>query len=331
MGGTRALVTGAAGFIGSHVADHCIALGMDVVAADDLSVGARGNVPPGARWRQGDIADEAFVRGLFAEGRFDYVYHLAAYATQSLSHYARRHNYLVNVVGSMHLINEAVRHDCRCFVFASSAAVYGREQVPMCEDVHPRPDDPYGVSKYTVEMDLRLAREKFGLNFVVHRPHNVYGERQNLAPRDKNVVAVFINQCLLGRPMTIWGDGEQVRAFSYVDDVAPLIARSPMVPAALNEVFNIGADQTHTIADLAAHVAAACGVAPRVVRLPARHEIPRVVADQSKLCRVFQPPPATGLREGLRRTVEWARRRGPATAPSPTGSMAPDERAGAVT
>jgi UDP-glucose 4-epimerase len=315
--GKRALVTGAAGFIGSHVADHCLAMGMDVVATDDLSVGVADNVPAGAAWREGDVADADFVRSLFEGGRFDYVYHLAAYATQHLSHYARRHNYLVNVVGSMHLINEAIRRGCECFVFASSSAVYGREQVPMREDVAPRPDDPYGIAKYTVEMDLRLAHEKFGLNYVVHRPHNVYGERQNLAPRDKNVVAVFINQSLLGRPMTIWGDGSQVRPFSHVDDVAPLIARSPLVPAAANEAFNVGADATHTIRELAEAVAAACGVPPEVVRLPARHEIPRVVADHSKLQRVFRPPPGVTLEEGLRRTVAWARRRGPVREPAP--------------
>lgn len=313
----RVLVTGAAGFIGSHVADHCLAMGMDVVATDDLSVGYIENVPKATTWRQGDIADEAFVQSLWAGGPFTYVYHMAAYATQALSHFARRHNYLVNVVGSMHLINEAIRHRCQCFVFASSAAVYGRDQIPMREDMEPHPDDPYGVAKLTVETDLKLARRKFGLNSVSFRPHNVYGERQNLAPRDKNVVAVFLNQCLLGRPMTIWGEGNQIRAFSHVDDLAPLIARSPTVPAAMNEAFNIGADQTHTILELAHEVAAAVGVPPNITHLPARNEIQQVAADQSKLKRVFNPPPEIDLRTGLRRMAAWAKVRGPADAPAP--------------
>ena len=107
----RALVTGAAGFIGSHVADHCLALGMDVVATDDLSVGVRENVPGGAEWRPGDLADEAFVRSLWRDGRFDHVYHLGAYAAEGLSHFIRAFNYRTNLEASVNLINQAILHD----------------------------------------------------------------------------------------------------------------------------------------------------------------------------------------------------------------------------
>ena len=177
----KVLVTGAAGFIGSHVADHCLALGMDVVATDDLSGGFIENVPHGAAWVQGDLRDPAFTEKLWEHGPYRYVYHLGAYAAEGLSHFIRRYNYDTNLLASINLINLAVKHKVECFVFTSSIAVYGRNQVPMTEALAPAPEDPYGISKYAVELDLRAAHEMFGLNFVTFRPHNVYGERQNIA------------------------------------------------------------------------------------------------------------------------------------------------------
>ena len=204
---TRVLVTGAAGFIGSHVVDECLALGMDVVATDDLSGGYRSNVSPKANFVQGDIKDPKFVASLWNSGGFNYVYHLAAYAAEGLSHFIRRYNYLTNVIGSINLINESVNRGIERFVFTSSIAVYGRNQLPMVESLTPAPEDPYGISKYAVELDLKAAHEMFGLDYVVFRPHNVYGERQNIADRYRNVIGIFMNQVLQGKPMTIFGDG----------------------------------------------------------------------------------------------------------------------------
>jgi UDP-glucose 4-epimerase len=312
--GSRALVTGAAGFIGSHVADHCLALGMRVVATDDLSGGFRENVPADAAWVQGDLRDRGFVRRLWAEhGPFDYVYHLGAYAAEGLSHFIRAYNYTTNLVASMHLLNEAVQANARCFVFASSIAVYGKGQLPMTEDMFPQPEDPYGISKYAVELDLRAAREMFGLDYIVFRPHNVYGERQNIADKYRNVIGIFMNQVLEGRPMTVFGDGLQTRAFSHVDDVAPVIARSVLVPAAYNRVFNIGASSPYTVLHLAGEVAAAFGVPREVVHLPARNEVIHAFSDHARVCEVFAPPPPLDLRAGIRRMAAWVKARGPAT------------------
>jgi UDP-glucose 4-epimerase len=309
----RVLVTGAAGFIGSHVADHCLALGMDVVATDDLSGGERTNVPFAARWVHGDLRDRTFVTRLWdLHGPFDYVYHLAAYAAEGLSHFIRAYNYTTNLVASVHLINEAVKAKCHCFVFTSSIAVYGRNQVPMTEDLTPQPEDPYGVSKYAVELDLRAAHEMFGLDSVVFRPHNVYGERQNIADRYRNVIGIFMNQVLQGRPMSVFGDGLQTRAFSHVDDVAPLIALAPLVPAARNCVFNVGADTPYTILQLTGEVAAAFGVPDVVEHLPARNEVVHAFSDHSRIREVFAPPPPVDLATGIRRMAEWVKSRGPA-------------------
>jgi UDP-glucose 4-epimerase len=312
MSQPRVLITGAAGFIGSHVVEHCLKLGFEVAATDDLSGGFLENVPRGAEWRQGDLRDPAFVATLFRGPRFDSVYHLGAYTAEGLSHFVRRFNYQTNLVASVNLLNECVRRGVGCFVFASSIAVYGRGQTPMTEAMIPQPEDPYGISKYAVELDLRAAHEMFGIDFVVFRPHNVYGERQNIADRYRNVIGIFMNQCLQGQPMTVFGDGLQTRAFSHVDDVAPLIARAPQVAAARNEVFNVGADTPYTVLELAGEVAAALGVERQVEHLPARNEVVHAFADHGKVRRVFSPPPPIDLRTGIRRMADWVRSRGPA-------------------
>src|SRR6202008_3880803 len=147
-----------------------------------------------------------------------------------------------------------------CFVFTSSIAVYGAGQSPMSEDMAPLPEDSYGIAKLAIEQELRISHEMFGLDYVIFRPHNVYGERQNIGDRYRNVVGIFMNQLLKGEPMTIFGDGEQERAFTHVGDVAPLIAASVDFPEARNEVFNVGADIPFTVNKLARVVAAALGV-----------------------------------------------------------------------
>src|ERR1051326_177009 len=219
----RSLVTGGAGFIGSHVARWCLSLGHQVIVLDDLSGGFADQVPDGATFIQGSVTDESLIASLFERHRFDYVYHLAAYAAEGLSHFIRRFHYRNNLIGTVNLVNEAVKAGTRCFVFTSSIAVYGKGQLPMHEDMIPRPEDPYGISKYAAELDLAAAHEMFGLRYVIFRPHNVYGKHQNFADPYRNVLGIFMSQILRGEPLTIFGDGEQTRAFSHIDDVAPYI------------------------------------------------------------------------------------------------------------
>src|SRR5882724_11077908 len=284
---TVSLVTGAAGFIGSHVVDHCLRLGQRVVALDDLSGGFADNVPRGATFVKGSILDHELLNTLFAEHGFDYVYHLAAYAAEGLSHFIRRFNYNNNLVGSINLINESIKHKIKCFVFTSSIAVYGAGQLPMTENTTPTPEDPYGISKYAVELDLQSAHEMFGLNYVIFRPHNVYGEFQNIGDRYRNVIGIFMNQVLQGKPLTLFGDGNQTRAFSYINDVAPYIARSVDVPAAYNEVFNIGADKEYTVNELARVIMNEMGVQGELRYLPARNEVVNAYSDHSKAKKIF--------------------------------------------
>ena len=307
---SRVLVTGAAGFIGSHVVDHCLAAGMQVVATDDLSGGFRENVDPRAHWVQGDLRDAAFVVSLWDGARFDVVYHLGAYAAEGLSHFIRAFNYRTNLEASVNLINQAVQHDASRFVFTSSIAVYGASQVPMSEDMVPRPEDPYGISKYAVELDLAAAHKTFELEYTIFRPHNVYGERQNIADRYRNVIGIFMNNALQGRPMPVFGDGLQTRAFSHIDDVAPIIARAPSTPASVNQVYNIGADTPYSILELVEEIGRAFDVEPVLEHLPPRNEVVHAFSDHAKVRAVFSPPEPLDLRTGIRRMAAWVRERG---------------------
>jgi UDP-glucose 4-epimerase len=308
----KVLVTGGAGFIGAHVARHLLEAGHDVVVLDDLSGGYEENVPTGATFLDGSVTDAELVDELFRTHEFAHVFHLAAYAAEGLSHFIRRFNYLNNVLGSINVLNAALRAETPGrFVFASSIAVYGPAQTPMSEDVVPEPEDPYGIAKYAVELDLAAAQRMFGLDYTIFRPHNVYGELQNLADPYRNVIGIFMNQVMAHQPMTVFGDGLQTRAFTHIDDVAPLIARSIDVPEATNEVFNVGAETPYSVLDLAQAIARAFDVSePEIEFLPARKEVVHAFSDHAKLHRVFGEAPTVPLEEGLRRMADWARETG---------------------
>ncbi len=302
---TTSLVTGGAGFIGSHVARHCLDMDHKVIVLDDLSGGFEDHLPDGCTFIKGSITDHELLEKLFEQYHFDYVYHLAAYAAEGLSHFIRRFNYTNNLIGSVNLINESVKHNIKCFVFTSSIAVYGAGQLPMNEDMTPMPEDPYGVSKFAVEQDLKAAHEMFGLNFVIFRPHNVYGENQNIGDKYRNVIGIFMNQIMQGKSLTIFGDGTQTRAFSYIDDVAIPISQSVNVPEAYNQVFNVGADKPYSVNELAEIVCKSLGSKADINHLQARNEVLHAYADHSKVNKLF-PPKGISLEEGITRMANWA-------------------------
>lgn len=308
---SRILVTGGAGFIGSHLAEELICYGHEVTVLDDLSGGFVDNVPDGARFVQGSILDVDLINRLFAERKFEYVYHLAAYAAEGLSHFIKRFNYNNNLIGSVNLINAAVNHEVRCFVFTSSIAVYGASpELPMTELTPPHPEDSYGIAKLAVEQELAVCKEMFDLNFIIFRPHNVYGEKQNIGDKYRNVVGIFMNQILQGKPMTVFGDGNQTRAFSYIGDITPVMARAIETPEAYNQIFNIGADQPYSVNELAEAVASAMGVEANIVHLPARNEVLNAYSSHEKVYRIFGETPRTSLQDGLARMATWVKRHG---------------------
>ena len=307
------LVTGGAGFIGSHIADALMQAQYQVVVLDDLSGGFANNVVDGITFVQGSILDKALIENLFETHKFEYVFHLAAYAAENLSHFIRHYNYEVNVLGSINLINASVNHGVKCFVFTSSAGVYGKNELPFCESAVPRPYDPYGIAKWSVEQDLMAAQSLFGLPYVVFRPHNVFGERQNIGDKYRNVVGIFMNQVLLGKPLTIFGDGTQTRPFTYIHDIVPTIISAIERPEAHNQVFNIGSDREVTLNELAQHIADVVGVEPQITYLDARHEVKHVNSSHDKLRQFLPVPDETPLRDALANMFAWVQTHGSRT------------------
>jgi UDP-glucose 4-epimerase len=306
----RSLVTGGAGFMGSHVVEQLLNDGHEVVVLDDLSGGFLDNIPEGAIFVKGSILDVNLIDRLFKEHRFNYVYHLAAYAAEGLSHFIKRFNYNNNLIGSVNLINASINYGVNCFVFTSSIAVYGAGQSPMKEEMVPIPEDSYGIAKLAVEQELKVTHEMFGLDYIVFRPHNVYGERQNIGDRYRNVVGIFMNQILRREPLTVFGDGTQVRAFTHIDDVAPIIAKSVDVPAARNQTFNVGADVPYTVNELASVVSDAMGAECKVIHLDPRNEVKVAFSDHSKVQRTFSSTPKVSLPAGVRVMADWVKTHG---------------------
>lgn len=308
---SKILVTGGAGFIGSHVAEDLVRLGHKVVVLDDLSGGFIENVVAGTQFVLGSINNHVLVNQLFEQQQFDYVFHLAAYAAEGLSHFIKRFNYNNNLIGSVNLINASINTGVKCFVFTSSIAVYGASvELPMNEETAAHPEDPYGIAKLAIEQELQACKRMFDLDYIIFRPHNVYGERQNIGDKYRNVVGIFMNQILQDKPMTVFGDGTQTRAFSYINDIAPLIARSIELPAARNQVFNIGSEQPYSINEMASAVAHAMGVSPNILHLNARNEVWNAYSSHAKLKRVFGDYQETPLVEGVRRMALWVKQHG---------------------
>jgi UDP-glucose 4-epimerase len=301
------LVTGGAGFIGSHVVDELVKQNNDVIVLDDLSGGFKENVNLNAKFIKGDICDYELVKKIFSENKIKYVYHLAAYAAEGLSHFIKRFNYNNNLIGSVNLINQSVINKVKCFVFTSSIAVYGKNQLPMTEDTIPMPEDSYGIAKYAVELELECSHKMFGLNYIIFRPHNVYGERQNIGDKYRNVIGIFMNQILQNKPLTIFGDGEQSRAFSYIGDVAPVIARAVNIEEVYNDVFNVGADIPYTINQLIERIKEIMGNNPDIKYLKPRNEVVHAYSSHKKAEKAFGINNKTDLETGLRIMADWVK------------------------
>ena len=288
------LVTGCAGFLGSHICDHLIAAGHSVVGVDDLSGGEVANVPVGVDFYEENCGDVPFMNAMFKNHTFDHIIHCAAMAAENLSHNCRMFTYTNNVLPSLLLINLAVKHSVRCFVNLSSIAVYGHQEPPFDECHTPMPRDPYGISKRAIEQELEAAHDFFGLQYVNWRPHNIIGTRQNLADATRNVASIFIRQCIEEVPMTIFGDGQQTRAFSPVSGVAPLIAGCIDRPDTWNQTYNVGGDEPMTvghIAYLVGNEALKRGFdVKKPQHLPARPEAVHAHCDHGKVRRAFTPP-----------------------------------------
>ena len=311
--------------MGTHVVNELLRQGdTEVVALDDLSGGFRENLNPhgmphahsdvgSVTFVEGSILDVALINQLCGQHQFDYIYHLAAYAAEGLSHFIKRFNYQNNLIGSVNLINAAVNHNVKRFVFTSSIAVYGENQLPMHEGLQPMPEDSYGIAKYAVEQELAVSKRLFGLEYTIFRPHNVYGELQNIGDKYRNVIGIFMNNIMQEEPLVIFGDGEQTRAFTHIADVAPHIARAVDIPEASGAVFNVGSDKYLTVNELADMVMTAMGKEVSVINVRAREEVKHAYCSHEKFHGVFGNTSQVELPEGLNRMAAWAKSVGPRT------------------
>ena len=284
----KILVTGGAGFIGSHVVDYLLSKENEVTVLDDLSGGLQENIHPSARFIKGSITNPSTVEDAI-KGQ-EIIYHFAAYAAEGLSHNIRKFNYTNNLIGSINIINAAIKHNIEKLVFTSSIAVYGsgkNSPPPFKEDQTPFPEDPYGIAKLAVEQDLAAAHQTHNLNYVILRPYNVYGERQFLGDPYRNVLGIFMNNIMKGKPPCIFGDGKQKRAFSYIGDVAPCIAESAFIEKANGQTINLGASRTYSVNTLAQVVIDAMGVSMKPEHLPPRFEVKYAWCDNTKAKKIL--------------------------------------------
>jgi UDP-glucose 4-epimerase len=318
----RAIVTGGAGFIGSHVAERLLAMGHEVMVIDDLSGGFADNVPKDARpWsiRRSIVAP---LDDLFASFKPELVYHLAAYAAEGMSPHIPVFNYTNNLVGTTNVLAAAHRAGVRHFVFTSSMAVYGHGKAPFTEADPLAPCDPYGLAKAACEQHIRLHRDYFGgPDFTIIRPHNVYGPRQNIVDPYRNVIGIYMLRALRGQPFPVFGDGTQVRSFSYIDSTAQAITEAPFMPAARNVVINVGSDEPVTIRELVSRVARVLGVPEEIEWRVPRVEVKHAYSTQDIARHVFPhiDMDAVRLTEGLERMAAWVRAH-----PIPTPTRAPE-------
>jgi len=297
------LVTGGAGFIGSHLVDACISAGYEVAVVDDLSTGRRENVHPAAKFYQVDITGDLLAE-VFAEVRPEIVIHHAAQASVTRSVQDPQYDVMVNVLGTIGILEQCVRWKVRKVVFASTGgAIYGEPaSIPVTEDHPLAPISPYGITKYVGELYLNFYQRAFGLPYVSLRYANVYGPRQDPAG-EAGVVAIFIDAMLRGRAPTIFGDGTQTRDFVYVGDVvrANLLAmRSDIVG-----VFNIGTGIETPVNLLYEKLAQLTGFsAPPVYADPRPGDVYRIALDATRARTLLGWRPQVTLEEGLRRTVQ---------------------------
>jgi len=304
----KILVTGGAGFIGSHVVDAYLAAGHDVIAVDDLSTGRKENVDSRARLYELDIRDAELER-LFAAEKPDVVNHHAAKASvrESMVHPALYAD--VNVLGSLNLLELSRRHGVRKFIYISTGgAVYGEPQYLPADESHPIcPLDPYGASKAAFEHYLPLYHTHYGLSFTVLRYANVYGPRQDPLG-EAGVVAIFSGQMLRGEQAVINGSGEQERDFVYVGDAAQ--ANILALDGGEGGIYNIGTGVGTSINEVFDQLKAATDYQRSAVHGPAKAgEVFKVYLNADKAASELGWKPSTSLEEGLSLTVDYFRTR----------------------
>ena len=301
------LITGVAGLLGSRLADYIIENEPDatVVGIDDLSGGYKENVNPKVKFWQMDLSSHP-IENCFEAHKIDYVYHFAAYAAEGLSPFIRKYNYTNNLLSTAAIINECIKHNVKRLVFTSTMAVYGHGEGGIFhEDMRRNPIDPYGVAKMGCERDIEIANEQHGLDYTIIRPHNVYGAKQNIWDKYRNVLGIWMYYLLNDKPVTIFGDGTQRRAFSYIDDSLAPLYRASTEPKASKQIINLGGIHDYSIDEAADALLEVTGFGEKVY-LEGRHEVHTAVPTFQKSVDILGFEHKHDLKDGLVKMWEWA-------------------------
>jgi len=305
---SKVFVTGCAGLLGANYTRHLLQNGHEVIGIDDLSGGYKAFVPKGEKFSfvKLNLERRKKLVDLFEEHKPELLFHFAAYAAEGLSPFIRNYNYRNNLICSANLINECIKQNTKV-VFTSSMAVYGEQEPPFTEDKRPQPIDPYGIAKYAVECDLKLAHEQFGLRYNIVRPHNVLGKYQNIWDRYRNVIGIFIRKAINNQPILVYGDGEQTRAFSDIKYYMKPFDR--LLDGYHGEIFNIGADKYFTIneaAETVKRVATKYGYDATIEHAEARHEVKHAYCNHKKAKELLEFKDETELEPLIDSMFGWA-------------------------
>jgi len=306
----KVLITGVAGLLGSRLASWIIEnTDYEVIGIDDLSGGYTENIHNKVKFYKFNLNDLESLKGVFEKEKITIVYHFAAYAAEGLSPFIRKYNYDNNLITSTNLITCSIQYNVSRFVFASSMSVYGdKYKPPFSEDMKQAPIDPYAVAKYAVEMDLEIAFKQHGLNYTIVRPHNFYGINQNIWDKYRNVLGIWMYQLLNKQNPTIFGDGSQVRAFSYVDDSVLPFWNASQKNSCIGEIINLGGIKEHTINDACNVLINVTGQNLKPVHLEARHETKYAWSTWEKSVKLLDFKHQVDLEEGLSKMWEWAKK-----------------------
>jgi len=301
----RVLVTGCAGLIGSNFCNW-IDKNIEIFGIDDLSGGYIENIPSHVKFIKADLTNKDDQKKIESIFPVDYVFHFAAYAAEGLSPFIRQYNYMNNTIATTFLITLSIKHSVKRFIFTSSMAVYGNGETPFSEDHQPSPIDSYGIAKYACEMDLKVAHEQHGLEYCIIRPHNVYGPMQNIWDPYRNVLGIWMYKSLHNLPITIYGDGEQKRAFSYISDVLPCLWEAAIRNEAKNQIINVGGMKETSLNEVSKILSDITGNND-IAHLEPRHEVKHAWSTYQKSIDVLGYKEATDMRSGLETMWKWAK------------------------
>jgi UDP-glucose 4-epimerase len=304
----KVLITGVAGLLGSRLADWLVKTHpeIEVVGIDDLSGGYKENINEKVEFWQMNLVTHP-IENCFEIHKFDYVFHFAAYAAEGLSPFIRQYNYENNLVATARIVNQCIKHDVKRLVFTSTLAVYGHGNGGVFDETQiPKPIDPYGVAKYGCEMDIQIAGEQHGLDWCIIRPHNVYGIKQNIWDKYRNVLGIWMYQYLNEEPMTIFGDGEQTRAFSYIDDIVEPLWNAAIRPEASNEIINLGGVEEWSINNANKVLQKIIG-SGEVIYKEGRHEVKHSIPTFQKSIDILGFEHKTQFENGLKDMWIWAK------------------------